>query len=159
MPVAINGVAMSLVELITSLETIAGAHGVGRIDMVENRLGRHQVARDLRSAGGRGAARRAQASCSGSSRRATSTRLASELGVQYADLVYNGLWYSPTREAIDAFVAKVQERVTGTIRLKLFKGDCRVVGRQSPFALPTLRRRRRARCSPATQQAASALKS
>ena len=61
-------------------------------------------------------------------------RLTADLGVKYADLVDNGLWFTPTREAIDALVAKVQERVTGTIRLKLFKGDCRVVGRQSPFA-------------------------
>jgi argininosuccinate synthase len=62
-------------------------------------------------------------------------RLKHDAGRTYADLVYNGLWFTPTREAIDAFVAKVQERVTGTIRLKFFKGDCRVVGRKSPFAL------------------------
>jgi argininosuccinate synthase len=55
--------------------------------------------------------------------------------VKYADLVYTGQWYSPTREAIDALVAKVQEKVTGTIRMKLFKGGCHVVGRSSPFAL------------------------
>ena len=54
---------------------------------------------------------------------------------RYADLVYDGLWFTPLREALDAFVEKVQERVTGVVRLKLFKGDCRVVGRQSPFAL------------------------
>jgi len=53
----------------------------------------------------------------------------------YADLVYNGLWFTQTREAIDGFVASVQQRVTGTVRLKLFKGDCRVVGRRSPFSL------------------------
>ena len=62
-------------------------------------------------------------------------RLKRQLGAVYADLVYNGLWFTPTREAIDAFVAKVQERVTGVVRLKFFKGDCRVVGRKSPFAL------------------------
>jgi argininosuccinate synthase len=55
--------------------------------------------------------------------------------VKYADLVYTGQWYSPTREAIDALVAKVQEKVTGMIRMKLFKGGCHVVGRSSPFAL------------------------
>jgi len=49
--------------------------------------------------------------------------------------VYNGLWFSPTRSAIDAFVQNIQQRVTGTIRLKLYKGDCRVVGRKSPYAL------------------------
>jgi argininosuccinate synthase len=53
----------------------------------------------------------------------------------YADLVYNGLWFSQTREAIDALVRAIQPRVTGTVRLKLFKGDCRVVGRKSPNSL------------------------
>ena len=56
------------------------------------------------------------------------------LGRTYADLINNGQWFSPTRTAIDAFVAAVQPRVTGAIRLKLFKGDCRVAGRRSPFA-------------------------
>ncbi len=54
------------------------------------------------------------------------------LSAEYADLVYNGLWFTPLREALDAFVEKVQERVTGVVRLKLFKGDCHVVGRKSP---------------------------
>ena len=57
------------------------------------------------------------------------------LGRVYADAVYNGLWFSQTREAIDAFVGAIQPRVTGTVRLKLFKGDCRVVGRRSDYAL------------------------
>ena len=96
---------------------------------------RRQVARDLRGAGGRRAAHRASRARSSSSTPRDSSGSPSELGVQYADLVYNGHWFTPTREAIDAFVATVQPRVTGTIRLKLFKGDCRVVGRQSPFAL------------------------
>ena len=61
--------------------------------------------------------------------------LAHDLGRAYADLVYNGRWFSPTREAIDAFMATIQPRVTGAVRLKLFKGDCRVVGRRSPLAL------------------------
>ena len=62
-------------------------------------------------------------------------RFKARVAQEYADLVYNGLWYSQTREAIDALVEKVQERVTGTIRLKLFKGGCHVVGRSSPYAL------------------------
>ena len=57
------------------------------------------------------------------------------MGRAYADLVYNGRWFSQTREAIDAFVAAIQPRVTGAVRLKLFKGDCRVVGRRSDYAL------------------------
>lgn len=133
-PVKANGVEMSLLELIESLETIAGAHGVGRIDMVENRLvgiksreiyeapaavplhlAHHElqkfvIARDLE-------------------------RLTRHLSTVYADLVYNGHWFSQTREAIDALIRSIQPRVTGTVRLKLFKGDCRIAGRTSPHAL------------------------
>ena len=57
------------------------------------------------------------------------------LGHRYAEVVYYGLWFTPLREALDAFVAKTQERVTGTVRVKLFKGSCAVVGRKSPFSL------------------------
>lgn len=133
-PVRTNGIEMPLLELIESLETIAGTHGVGRIDMVENRLvgiksrevyeapaavvlhaAHHElenlvIARDLQ-------------------------RIKHDMARLYADVVYNGLWFSQTREAIDAFVSAIQPRVTGAVRLKLFKGDCRVVGRKSPFAL------------------------
>jgi argininosuccinate synthase len=62
-------------------------------------------------------------------------RVKRELGVKYADLVYNGLWFTPTRQAIDAFVATMQPQVTGQVRLRLFKGECRVAGRRSPYAL------------------------
>jgi argininosuccinate synthase len=62
-------------------------------------------------------------------------RIKHDLGRTYADLVYNGLWFTPVREAIDAFVANVQQRVNGTTRLKLYRGDCHVVGRRSPNAL------------------------
>ena len=58
-----------------------------------------------------------------------------QLAQTYADLVYNGQWFSPLREALDAFVAKTQEPVTGEVRLKLYKGSCQAVGRRSPFGL------------------------
>jgi argininosuccinate synthase len=133
-PVRINGVAMSLVELIQSLETIAGAHGVGRIDMVENRLVGIK-SREIYEAPAAVALHAAHRELQKFVTPRDLERLTAELAVKYADLVYNGLWYTPTREAIDALVAKVQETVTGVIRLKFFKGDCRVVGRRSPFAL------------------------
>jgi argininosuccinate synthase len=133
-PVRINGVAMSLVELIQSLETIAGAHGVGRIDMVENRLVGIK-SREIYEAPAAVALHAAHRELQKFVTPRDLERLTAELAVKYADLVYNGLWYTPTREAIDALVAKVQEKVTGVIRLKFFKGDCRVVGRSSPFAL------------------------
>jgi len=60
-------------------------------------------------------------------------RLASDLGPKYAEIIDRGLWYSPTREAGDALVAKVQERVTGTVRVKVFKGQCQIVSTESPF--------------------------
>jgi argininosuccinate synthase len=129
-PVVINGVTMSLVELIQSLETIAGAHGVGRIDMVENQLV-GQKSREIYEAPAAVALHAAHRELQKSLIPRDLERLTSELAVTYADLVYNGLWFTPTREAIDALVAKVQESVKGTIRLKFFKGDCHVVGRKA----------------------------
>jgi argininosuccinate synthase len=133
-PVSINGIAMPLVELIGSLETIAGAHGAGRIDMVENRLVGIK-SREIYEAPAAVALHAAHRELEGFVIPRDLERLKHELGRAYADLVYNGLWYSPTREAIDAFVANVQKGVTGTVRLKLFKGNCTVVGRTSPNAL------------------------
>jgi argininosuccinate synthase len=133
-PVGIHGVALPLVELIASLETIAGAHGVGRIDMVENRLVGIK-SREIYEAPAAVVLHLAHRELEGMVVPRDLERLKHDLGRVYADLVYNGLWFAPTREAIDAFVDKVQERVTGTVRLKLFKGDCRVVGRRSPHAL------------------------
>jgi argininosuccinate synthase len=134
LPVAINGVSMPLVELISSLETIAGAHGIGRIDMLENRLGGTK-SREIYEAPAGVLLHASHGELQTYVTPRDLARLASDVGIRYADLVYNGLWYTPTREAIDALVAKVQQRVTGAIRLKLFKGDFRVVGRRSPFAL------------------------
>jgi len=133
-PVAINGVEMPLVELIASLETIAGAHGVGRIDMVENRLVGIK-SREIYEAPAAVVLHAAHRELEGFVVARDLERLKRDLGRTYADLVYNGLWFSPTREAIDAFVAKVQDRVTGSVRLKFFKGLCQVVGRTSPNAL------------------------
>jgi argininosuccinate synthase len=133
-PVKINGVSMGLVELITSLETIAGAHGVGRLDMVENRLVGIK-SREIYEAPAAVALHTAHKELETMVIPRDLERVKRQLGAVYADLVYNGLWFTPTREAIDAFVQKVQERVTGIVRLKFYKGDCRVVGRKSPFAL------------------------
>ncbi len=121
-------------ELVESLETIAGTHGIGRVDMVENVVVGTK-SREIYEAPAAVALHAAHRELQTFVTPRELERLTSELGVKYADLVYSGLWYSPTREAIDALVAKVQERVTGTIRLKLYKGDCRVVGRQSRFGM------------------------
>ena len=131
-PTRINGVAMSMVELIQSLETIAGVHGVGRIDMVENRTAGAK-SREIYEAPAAVVLHAAHRELQAFVTPRDLERLTSELGVTYADLIYEGLWFTPTRQAIDALVRHVQERVTGTIRVRLFKGECRVVGRQSPF--------------------------
>jgi len=133
-PTLVNGVAMPFAELIASLETIAGAHGVGRIDMLENRLVGIK-SREIYEAPAAVVLHAAHRELENMVIPRDLQRLKRQLSQVYADLVYNGLWFTQTREAIDGFVASVQQRVTGTVRLKLFKGDCRVVGRRSPFSL------------------------
>jgi len=133
-PVAINGVEMPVLDLIGSLSIIAGAHGVGRIDMVENRLVGTKV-REIYEAPAAVLLHTAHKELQKMVVTTGVDRFSRAVSLQYADTIYNGLWFAPLREALDAFINKVQERVTGVIRMKLFKGDCRVVGRKSPFAL------------------------
>lgn len=133
-PVAVNGVSMLFTELIDSLTTIAGAHGVGRLDIIENRL-MDTKSREVYEVPAAFLLHLAHKELEGFVTSTATNRFKHFVAVQYADLVYSGAWFTPLREALDAFVEKIQERVTGTIRLKLFKGGCHVVGRQSPFAL------------------------
>jgi argininosuccinate synthase len=133
-PTSINGVTMPLAELIANLETIAGVHGVGRIDMVENRLVGIK-SREIYEAPAAVVLHAAHRELEAMVLPRDLQRIKSQLATAYADLVYNGLWFTPTRAAIDAFVSSAQQRVTGTARVKLWKGDCRVVGRKSPFSL------------------------
>jgi argininosuccinate synthase len=133
-PTAINGVTMPILDLIDRLATVAGSHGVGRIDMVENRLVGIK-SREIYEAPAAVVLHTAHKELQKFVTTRDLDRIARFVSLQYADLVYNGLWFTPTREALDAFVDKVQERVTGTVRLKLFRSDCRVVGRKSPFGL------------------------
>jgi argininosuccinate synthase len=133
-PAAINGVAMPLIDLIASLGTIAGAHGVGRIDMVENRL-LGVKARRVYEAPAAVVLHAAHKELQKLVTTRDLDRIARIVSLQYADLVYSGRWFTPMREALDAFIEKVQERVTGAVRFRLFKGDCRIVGRGSTFAL------------------------
>lgn len=133
-PTTLDGKALSPVDLISELNLLAGNQGVGRIDMLENRLvgikSREiyeapalmvliQAHRDLESL--------------------TLTKDVSQYkrGIEetYSHLTYNGLWYSPLKGALDAFIQKTQERVSGTVRMKLFKGTANVVGRKSDNSL------------------------
>ncbi|HEY7789064.1 MAG TPA: argininosuccinate synthase [Vicinamibacterales bacterium] len=133
-PVRLNGVEMPLIELIESLTLIAGTHGVGRIDMVENRLVGIK-SREIYEAPAAHVLHLAHRELQKLVTPRDLERVARDLSVRYADLVYNGLWFTPLREALDAFFERVQARVTGTVRLTLFKGACRIVGRRSPMAL------------------------
>jgi len=133
-PTEINGVEMPLLDLIVSLATIAGAHGVGRIDMVENRLAGVK-SREVYEAPAAVVLHAVHKELQKIVTTKDVDRFSRAVSLQYADTVYDGLWFTPLREALDAFVDKVQERVTGVIRMKLFKGGCGIVGRRSPFAL------------------------
>jgi argininosuccinate synthase len=133
-PTAINGVAMPFLDLISSLGTIAGSHGVGRIDMLENRLVGIK-SREIYEAPAAVVLHAAHKELQKMVTTKDLDRFSRLVSLQYADIIYNGLWFTPLREALDGFVETVQQRVTGVVRLKLFKGDCRIVGRKSPYAL------------------------
>jgi argininosuccinate synthase len=132
-PSRINSIEMSPLEMIDSLETIAGLHGVGRIDLMATRLTGGQ-SREIYEAPAAVVLHAAHKELEQLVIPSDLEQVAHALGRTYADLINSGQWFSPTRTAIDAFVAAVQPRVTGSIRLRLFKGDCRVAGRRSPFA-------------------------
>jgi argininosuccinate synthase len=123
-PVRANGVEMSMAELIESLETIAGAHGVGRWNDGAAIIEAPAVA--VLAA----AHRALESYVIGDDLAALKAQLA---GV-YAHVLTTGEWFSPRREAIDAFAAVVQKRVTGSVRLELLKGSCTVAARTSSYA-------------------------
>jgi argininosuccinate synthase len=125
-PVRANGIEMPFAELIESVETIAGAHGVGRFDGPQDQAD----GLDVRHVHEAPAAAVLYAAHARLERAATSRELQSlkqKLGREYARLIDKGSWFTPAREAVDAFVASVQRHVTGTVRLELFKGACRAV--------------------------------
>jgi argininosuccinate synthase len=133
-PKRLDGVAYGPVELVTKLNEIGGRHGIGRCDLVENRLVGMKSRGVYETPGGTIlyiAHREVESVCLD-----RETLHYKELIAQrYAELVYYGQWFTPLREALDAFVAKTQETVTGTVRLKLYKSNCIVVSRKSPYSL------------------------
>ncbi len=133
-PVHIDGKPFAPVELLMELNRLGGEHGVGRVDIVENRLVGMKSRGVYETPGGTILYTAHQALESICLDRETLHH--KELVAQrYAELVYYGLWFSPLRQALAAFVAHTQERVTGTVRVKLYKGNCTAVGRSSPFSL------------------------
>jgi len=136
-PVAIDGEKLSPAMLLTKLNELGGANGIGRLDLVENRFVGMKSRGVYETPGGTVllAAHRGMESIT-LDREAM--HLKDELMPRYAKLVYNGFWFAPEREMIQAAVDKSQERVNGTVRLKLYKGSATVVGRKSKDSLYSL---------------------
>jgi argininosuccinate synthase len=133
-PTAVDGKPLGPVALLTELNTLAGEHGVGRADVVEDRFVGMKSRGVYETPGGTllHLAHRAVASLT-MDREAM--RLRDTLAVEYATLVYRGFWFSPEREALQKLVDAVNEPVTGVARLRLFKGSATVIGRSSPRSL------------------------
>ncbi len=133
-PVSVNGEKMSPAKIVERLNAIGGVHGIGRVDLVENRLVGMKSHGVYETPGG--------TILLFAHRELESLVLDREtchfkemVAVKYTELVYNGLWFTPLREAIDAFVLATQGPVTGKVRLKLYKGNIISAGRKSPFSL------------------------
>jgi len=133
-PKRIDGTVYGPVELLTYLNKIGGQHGVGRVDLVENRLVGIKSRGVYETPGGTILYTAHQGLEQLVLDRDT-LHYKDIVAQRYAELVYFGQWFSPLREALDAFVARTQQNVTGTVRLKLYKGHCSVVGRKSPYSL------------------------
>ena len=133
-PVSVNGVVLDGLALLTRLNEIAGAHGVGRIDLVEDRLVGMKSRGVYETPGGTLLyAAHSELEQLVLDRRTLAAK--DVIAPRYADLVYEGSWWTTEREAYDAFVNATQERVTGTVTLRLYKGTVSVVGRASEEAL------------------------
>jgi argininosuccinate synthase len=133
-PVSLDGELLNPVVLIETLNRIAGEHGVGRADVVEDRLV-GMKSRGIYETPAGTVLFTAHRELEQLVLDRRTLALADELGRRYADLVYDGRWWTPEREALDALVNSTQKHVTGEVRLRLFKGGCAVQGRQSPHSL------------------------
>jgi len=133
-PARLNGKALPAVELFTELNRLAGAHGIGRVDIVENRVVGMKSRGVYETPAGTVIFKAHQALESICMDKHI-MHYKDSVAVKYAELVYNGMWFTQLRKALDAFVQTTQERVTGTIRLKLYKGNIIIAGRKSPFSL------------------------
>ena len=133
-PVAVDGTMLSPAALLTRLNELGGAHGVGRLDLVENRFVGMKSRGVYETPGGtilHAAHRGIESLCLDRG----AMHLKDEVMPRYAELIYNGFWFSPEREMLQALIDKSQEKVEGRVRLKLYKGAVSVVGRKSPNSL------------------------
>jgi argininosuccinate synthase len=132
--VALNGKAMSPATLLTALNELGRKHGIGRLDLVENRYVGMKSRGMYETPGGEIYAR-AHRGIESITLDRGAAHLKDELMPKYAEMIYNGFWFSPEREMLQAAIDHSQEHVSGTVRLKLYKGNASVVGRKSPNSL------------------------
>lgn len=133
-PSGINGESIETREIIERLNLLAGKHGIGRVDMVESRLVGIK-SREIYEVPAAEVILKAHEDLESMTLERDTFHYKKLIEMKYSELVYYGLWYSPLREALQAFVEKTQELVTGEVRLKLYKGKVMVVGRRSPHSL------------------------
>jgi argininosuccinate synthase len=133
-PTEVNGVKLSPAKLVQTLNEIGGKHGVGRADIVENRLIGIKSRGVYETPGGTLLVTALKALESIVLDK-ESAHEKERMATRYAELVYNGQWFSPLKEAYDAFINSLCDNVTGTVTLKLYKGNATVVGRKSPYSL------------------------
>ncbi|MCU0513387.1 MAG: argininosuccinate synthase [Anaerolineae bacterium] len=133
-PVALNGERLSAVDIFQRLNKIAGQHGIGRVDIVENRLVGMKSHGVYETPAGT-VIRRAHQALESICLDKHTMHYKDFIAVKYAELVYNGMWFTRLRESLDAFVQVTQENVTGVVRLKLYRGNVIIAGRKSPFSL------------------------
>jgi len=133
-PSTIDGQEMNGVVLIQHLNELAGKHGVGRVDHIENRLVGIK-SREIYEAPAATVLLQAHQALQAMTLSKSQLRFKQKVAVEYADLIYNGLWFALLRQDLAAYVESSQRFVTGTVRLKLFKGNSGIVGRKSPFSL------------------------
>lgn len=133
-PVAVNGERMDPVELVMYVNRVAGAHGVGRIDLIENRV-IGLKSREVYEAPAAVTIITAHKDLERLVLTKRSLDFKEYVDMEWGKLVYQGLWFEPLREALDAFIDSIEQVVTGVVRVKLHKGTVRVVGRSSPYSL------------------------
>jgi len=133
-PISFNGEELDGITLIQKIHDLAALHGVGRIDHVENRLVGIK-SREIYEAPAAVVLLQAHLALEGLVMTRDQLRFKDKVAVEYADLAYNGLWFGGLRQDLAAYVESSQRYATGTIRIKLYKGICQVVGRKSPYSL------------------------
>ena len=134
LPTSLDGEELALMDLIVRLNHLAGAHGVGRVDMIEDRLVGIK-SREIYEAPAALAIIQAHRELESLTLTRDVLRFKSAVEQRYAELTYDGLWFTPLKSALDSFVDETQKTVTGAVRLKLYKGSCTVAGRTAPQAL------------------------